>query len=223
MAGYSGVLWPDGLLLAQQLLHLWVRGGWFVPEWKGRCLELAAGIFALPSLVLAGSGRFSEVVATDLPGIVGANHSSINNNNHGFRADSLDLCRARDVEGMGKFDVIASSGVCQTNCGPAALVGLSTVGTVVYMVVRSDAADLHRVDFLLRGYFRELFRLDLGQAGRIHPGEQAYFLIWQRQFGPHSCWSEGYTFATCCLDRQDTHSCFDQVFTREICCGSQSP
>lgn len=216
MAGYPGVLWPDSLLLARRLVSILTRDT-SIMNWHGRCLELAAGKFALPSIVLKSSQLFDDVFATDLVGVVDVNISR----RYGFRLGELDMCDLEQIKSVGRFDFIVSSGgATQSNCGTHALVSLSTRETLVHMVVRSDVGDLERQHFLLENFFVELQRVDMAAAGNIQPSEAAAYVVWQRRFGPHSCWLEsGFTYDDCCLELAGIHACFDAIYTKSICCG----
>jgi len=219
MSGYSGVLWPGSLALANLLLHEIIEGKL---EGGRRCLELGAGFAALPSLVMASSQLCSNMLATDLPGVV-HNVSRLAN----LQVGDLDMCSERHIQATrenGTFDLILSAdGICQTNCGINALLQLSTRDTRVHMIVRSDPADLARQQTLLDNFFVETFRLGLTRIGQMQPGEFANYVIWQRKFGPHSCWISGeyteYTFEKCCIEGGFSKGCFDEIHSRQFCCG----
>lgn len=213
MAGYSGVLWPGSLALAAMLAYAMTNGN--VHDWRGRGLEVAAGRFALPSLVLLYSKRFTDVLATDLPGVLDAAHSKY----YGLRSEALDMCSTHDLARHGPFDfIVASDGFTQCACGPDALMRLSTRDTVAHMVVRSDAGDASRQKFLLADLFLEVSRVSLPSIGYLQPGDDADYVVWRRRFGPHTCWREGFSFDRCCGSHGD-QTCFDLSYTRYFCCG----
>lgn len=115
MAGYPGVLWPGSLALAQRLSA--------VPQ-RRRCLELAAGLFALPSVALAAAQRCTTVLATDLPNVAAAQQLP---SLPGLQSKALDLC---DLPPQQTFDrIVSSEGVLQSPCGARALLELSTRDT----------------------------------------------------------------------------------------------
>ena len=115
MAGYSGVLWPGSLALAHLLLT--------VPP-VDRCLELAAGLFALPSVALAAAQRCQITVATDLPNV--AQEMQLPKL-PGLDSKALDLC---DLPNFGTFQrIVSSEGALQSPCGARALLELSTRDT----------------------------------------------------------------------------------------------
>ena len=217
MAGYSGVLWPGSLLLSK---HFAVTEG---PRRK-RCIELAAGRFALPSIALAAS-RCARMLATDLPGVVelelAQKYTEWANGASNLEVGSLDLCDHTDHTALGCFDLIVSSeGALQSPCGLQALLSLSTRDTELHLVLRGDAAEVPKQRFLLRNAFLEESRVDLmGKHQPSPPFPAMKYVVWIRTLGPRTCWDEDFTYAECC--EEATGLCFDQVHTRRECCGTK--
>ena len=220
MAGYSGVLWPGSLVLSRHFAKTSIKEA---SSSFGRCIELAAGFFALPSLVLAS--RCGAMLATDLPGVVDPElrrrHSELTGVAN-LDAASLDFCELAQVEEFGHFDLIVSSeGVLQSPCGAQALLRLSTKGTELHLTLRGDAAEVQQQRFLLRNAFVEKSRVDLQKAGKVQPSypprPPLEYVVWIRIAGPRTCWDEEFG-AACC--EHSTDACFDGTYTRLECCGA---